>query len=330
MLDNCEHLIGASAELVDAILRGAGGSDGPGDEPRAAPHVGRGRVPRSVARDPGSRAAPRSGRGTALRGGQALRRPCSSCGPGLRARPERTPPTSRRICFRLDGLPLALELAAGRLGALSPASIAERLDDRFRLLQAGSRTAPTRQQTLLATLQLEPRPARRRRRRLLFRRLAVFSGGFDLEAAESVCADELLEAPDVANLLATAGREVAGRPSATSTETWRYDLLETVRAYAQERLAEAGEAAALARRHARLGDRAGRARRRVGAPRSRGGEPALGAVDAPCATIPSRPSGCASRSGPSGCAASTSPRHSGASPPRSPPRPSARPCASRR
>lgn len=80
-----------------------------------------------------------------------------------------------RICFRLDGLPLALELAAGRLGALSPAVIAERLDDRFRLLQGGNRAAPSRQQTLLATLRwshdlLEPEEE------TLFRRLAVFSG----------------------------------------------------------------------------------------------------------------------------------------------------------
>ena len=101
----------------------------------------------------------------------------------------RNAPDVARICFRLDGLPLALELAAGRLGALSAASVAERLDDRFRLLQAGSRTAPTRQQTLLATLRWS-HDLLDDDERLLFRRLAVFSGGFDLDAAEVVCSDD--------------------------------------------------------------------------------------------------------------------------------------------
>ena len=99
-----------------------------------------------------------------------------------------------RICFRLDGLPLALELAAGRLGALGPAAIAERLDDRFRVLRSASHASPTRQQTLTATLQwshdlLEPDE------RTLFRRLAVFAGGFELEAVESVCAGGELDRP---------------------------------------------------------------------------------------------------------------------------------------
>src|SRR5207302_3689710 len=92
-----------------------------------------------------------------------------------------------RICFRLDGLPLALELAAGRVRALGPAAIAERLDDRFRVLRTASHASPTRQHTLTATLQwshdlLEPDE------RTLFRRLATFAGGFELEAVESGCA----------------------------------------------------------------------------------------------------------------------------------------------
>ena len=106
-----------------------------------------------------------------------------------------------RICFRLDGLPLALELAAGRVGVLSPAAIAERLDDRFRLLRSGSHAAPTRQQTLTATLQwshdlLEPDE------QVLFRRLAIFAGGFELEAVEEVCDGDGLEAAEVADVLA--------------------------------------------------------------------------------------------------------------------------------
>ena len=153
-----------------------------------------------------------------------------------------------RICFRLDGLPLALELAAGRVGALTPAAIAARLDDRFRLLRAGSSQAPTRQQTLEATLRwshdlLEPDE------RVLFRRLGVFAGGFELGAAEAVCAGDLLEAAEVADVL---GRLV--EKSLVSFDDRgpdrRYRLLETVRLYASGELEDSGETQALAARHA--------------------------------------------------------------------------------
>jgi predicted ATPase len=97
-----------------------------------------------------------------------------------------------QICSRLDGIPLALELAAARVKLLSVEHIAARLDDRFKLLTGGSRTALPRQQTLRATIDwsydLLPKPAQR-----LFRRLSVFVGGFTLEAAEQVCSDGRLE-----------------------------------------------------------------------------------------------------------------------------------------
>ena len=113
-----------------------------------------------------------------------------------------------RICFRLDGLPLALELAAARLGGLGTSTLAERLDDRFRLLRTDSRPAPTRQQTLLATLQwshdLLTVPEQ-----VLLRRLAVFAGGFELAAAEDVCADEQLPRRGDRRRARAAGREVA-------------------------------------------------------------------------------------------------------------------------
>src|SRR5262249_41708302 len=153
-----------------------------------------------------------------------------------------------RFCCRLDGLPLALELAAGRVGALSPGAIAERLDDRFRLLRAGSSQAPTRQQTLEATLRwshdlLEPDE------RVLFRRLGVFAGGFELGAAEAVCAGDLLGVAEIADVL---GRLV--EKSLVSFDERgadrRYRLLETVRIYARDLLREAGEANAVALAHA--------------------------------------------------------------------------------
>ena len=153
-----------------------------------------------------------------------------------------------RICFRLDGLPLALELAAGRIGALSPAAIAERLDDRFRLLRSGSRAAPTRQQTLAATLQwshdlLEPDE------RMLLRRLGVFAGGFELGAVEAVCAGDGLDLAEIADVLARLVEKSLVAVDEGGRER-RYRLLETVRLYARERLDDAGETAALAGRHA--------------------------------------------------------------------------------
>ena len=170
-----------------------------------------------------------------------------------------------RICFRLDGLPLALELAAGRVGVLSPAAIAERLDDRFRLLRSGSHAAPTRQQTLTATLQwshdlLEPDE------QVVFRRLAIFAAGFELEAVEEVCAGDGLEPAEVADVLARLAEKSLVAVEEGRRER-RYRLLETVRMYARERLAEAAEAPAVARRHAELGTRAGRAGARLGAAR---------------------------------------------------------------
>ena len=163
-----------------------------------------------------------------------------------------------RICFRLDGLPLALELAAGRLGGLGTSALAERLDDRFRLLRTDSRPAPTRQQTLLATLQwshdLLTVPEQ-----VLLRRLSVFAGGFELAAAEDVCADGQLPAQAIADVLARLVEK-----SLVSTDgadrVPRYQLLESVRLFAGERLLEAGERQQLRAAARALGAGAGRAR----------------------------------------------------------------------
>ncbi len=153
-----------------------------------------------------------------------------------------------RICHRLDGLPLALELAAARIDALAAGALAERLDDRFRLLRAGSRTAPTRQQTLEAALDWSYELLADVER-VLLRRLAVFSGGFTLEAAEEVCAGDGLERAQVADVLA----RLVEKSLVTTEERQgarRYRQLETIRAYATARLAEAEERAALSLRQA--------------------------------------------------------------------------------
>ena len=151
---------------------------------------------------------------------------------------EQNAPAMAQICYRLDGIPLAIELAAARTKVLSVEQIAERLDDCFGLLTAGGRTAMPRQQDAARDNGLEPRAARSEER-ALFRRLSVFAGGFTLEAAESVCAGEDLERDEVLGLLShlvdkslVVAREEGGEA--------RYRLLETVRQYGQEKLDRVG------------------------------------------------------------------------------------------
>jgi predicted ATPase/DNA-binding winged helix-turn-helix (wHTH) protein len=152
------------------------------------------------------------------------------------------------ICRRLDGIPLAIELAAGRIDALGVQGLASRLDDRFRLLTRGRRTALPRHQTLGATLdwsyELLPEPER-----VILRRLAIFAGRFTLEAATTVASDARMAAAEVteyvANLLTKSlvTADVGG-------VTVHYRLLETTRAYALEKLAASSERKSFARRHA--------------------------------------------------------------------------------
>ncbi|MBV9599496.1 MAG: hypothetical protein JOZ87_21905 [Chloroflexi bacterium] len=153
------------------------------------------------------------------------------------------------ICGRLDGIRLAVELAAARVTVLSPEQIVERLDDRFRLLVGGSRTAPSRQQTLRATLdwsfELLSPPER-----VLFRRLGVFAGSCTLEAAESVCGWDPLATGDVAVLLfGLIDRSVV--LAERTEQLTRYRLLETVRQYAVEQLRSATEEPIARDRHQR-------------------------------------------------------------------------------
>jgi non-specific serine/threonine protein kinase len=163
-----------------------------------------------------------------------------------------------QLCRELEGIPLAIELAAVRLRALTVEQLVARLQDRFRLLSSGSRTAAPRQQTLEATMQwsfdLLSEPER-----ILWRRLAVFVDGFELEAAENVCAGAGLPAVDVLDVLAgLVDRSIvlrqgqAGRP--------RYRMLETIRQYGRRRLVESGEEPELRKRHldwfAALGEQA--------------------------------------------------------------------------
>ena len=141
------------------------------------------------------------------------------------------------LCRRLDGIPLAIELAAVWLRTLSPVQILDRLEDRFRLLTSGRSAAP-RHQALDATVGWSYElcsPAEQ----LLWARLSVFSGGFDLEAAEEVCSGEGIPTADVLNLIASlVNKSIVIRIQATSHTTAWYQMLETIRQYGEERLAD--------------------------------------------------------------------------------------------
>jgi len=264
VLDNCEHLLGACARLADALLR-------------AGPHVrllctsreALGITGETVWRVP-SLPVPETAAGEGREDGAAagdltryaaVRLFCDRAGavrPGFALSTDNAPAVAQ-VCVRLDGIPLAIELAAARVRVLPPRQLLARLEDRFRLLTGGSRTALERHQTLRAAVDwshdLLTAPER-----TFFARLSVFAGGFTLEAAEAVGADGPdgpdgpdrggIEAPEVLDLLThlvdTSLVEAEEQPDGTA----RYRLLETLRQYARERLVAGGAAAATHTRHA--------------------------------------------------------------------------------
>jgi predicted ATPase/DNA-binding CsgD family transcriptional regulator len=151
------------------------------------------------------------------------------------------------ICHRLDGLPLAIELAAARLRVLTPGQISARLTDRFALLSRGSRNAPGRQQTLRGcvdwSFDLCAKPEQR-----LWARMSVFSGSFELDAIEGICAGEDLAAADLLDLTASLlDKSIVNREDHGAVV--RYRMLGAIRAYGHDRLREGGEHADLRRRH---------------------------------------------------------------------------------
>ena len=266
VLDNCEHLVHDVAELAEHLLLRA-------PELRI---LATSREPLGI---PGERLHPVD----ALAEPDAvalLTERARAVRPDFALEPVRADVTE--ICRRLDGQPLAIELAAARLRTLSPAEIVARLDDRFRLLTAGSRTAPDRHQSLRAVVAwswdlLDDTE------RALARRLAVFAGGATLEAVQQVCADpsadpsadptggpitapgpapiaapsagvsDPIDALDVLDVLAALVDKslVQAVPPPDGSGPTRYRMLETIKAFAAERGAEAGERHAVATAHAR-------------------------------------------------------------------------------
>ena len=156
-------------------------------------------------------------------------------------------PAITQICYRLDGIPLAIELAAARLRGLSVEQIASRLDDRFHLLTSGARTVLPRHQTLHALIDWSHDLLSESERGLL-RCLSVFAGGWTLEAAESICAGEGLESDQILDVLLRLVDKSLVVAETQGTEP-RYHLLETIRQYAREKLWAAGEGELMRQRH---------------------------------------------------------------------------------
>ncbi|WP_169814616.1 ATP-binding protein, partial [Nocardia pseudovaccinii] len=245
VLDNCEQLVAAVAELVESWVR-------------ACPHLrilATSREPLNIAgeavlqvspltvpdpdRTPSLHGLPRydavtlfTDRARALVSGFELSEENKSAVVG--------------ICARLDGLPLAIELAAARVRAMSPEQILQRLNDRYALLTRGSRTAPTRQQTLRWCVDWSYQlctPAERR----LWARLSVFAGGFELDAAEQICGTDLAPEDPLDVLSSLVDKSILVRDE--SDGVVRFRMLETVRDYGRQKLREFGEDQRVRRRH---------------------------------------------------------------------------------
>jgi len=246
VLDNCEHLTDAVAKLADMLLRAAAGLRVLATSrealnimaetvlavpPLPVPEAGQPLTEAELEVFPAARLF-------AERAAQVV--------PGF-AVTEANAAAVAGICRGVEGLPLAIELAAARLPVLSAEQIDARLGDRLGLLTRGGRGRPARQQTLRTSIEWSYElcsPAER----LLWARLSVFAGGFELDAAEGICADRLLAAGDVLELLAAlAAKSILA--VAHSQGVARYRLPEPLREYGQERLQSSGEDTALRRRH---------------------------------------------------------------------------------
>ena len=246
ILDNCEHLIQACAQLVETLLRAC-----PtlhilvtSREALSIPGEALYLVPTLTTPDPTQADLATLPQYEAVR---LFVERAQTALPEFRLTNDNMLAVAQ-VCHQLDGIPLALELAAVRVKALRVEQIAARLEDRFELLTGGSRTALPRHRTLHAlidwshNLLSEPE-------RVLLRRLAVFAGGWMLEAAEGVCGNDGVEAEDVLDLITQLVNKSLILAEREQGQEARYRMLETIRQYASERLLQAGEAEQLRNRH---------------------------------------------------------------------------------
>ncbi len=238
VLDNCEHLVGACAQLVEQLLRTCPRLTvlATSREALAIPGEITFRVPSLALPDSEHLPSPEM-----LLTFEAIRlfvERAMATKPDFRMT-DVNASSIAHICERLDGMPLAIELAATRVKTLSVQQIAGRLDDRFQLLTTGTRTAVSRQQTLVATVEWSYNLLSEDEQRML-RQLSVFVGGWTLEAAETVCAGEGIQASDILDLLT----RLVDKSLVMVEEhegAARYHLLETIRQYARAKLLESAE-----------------------------------------------------------------------------------------
>lgn len=242
VLDNCEHLVRACATLADALLRSAPDIRILASSREPLNIAGEQAYPMPALEVPG----PGSGAGDAARSdaGRLFVERARSRQPAFTLN-DRNAHAVSQICARLDGIPLALELAAARVGVLSVETIAERLNDRFHLLTGGSRAALPRQQTLRALIDWSY-DLLDATEKTLFARMSVFAGGWTLAAAERVGADDKVASGLVLDLLAALSQKSLVAPIEDQS---RFRMLETIREYARDRLRESGEQAAIRARH---------------------------------------------------------------------------------
>ncbi|MFJ9772208.1 ATP-binding protein [Kitasatospora sp. NPDC101157] len=245
VLDGCEHLVEACAELTDALLRALPGLRVLATS-RAALRASGEHLLTLAPLPVGPLPAQRVGPGPLPDAVRLFADRARAVLPSFEVT-EANAEAVGLLCRRLDGIPLAVELAAGRLRALSVEQITARLDDRFRLLTGGSRTALPRHQTLRTTIGWSHELCTVQER-LLWARLSVFAGSFDLEAAEYVCAGEGIEPEEVLDLL----DELVAKSVVLREESGfgvRFRLLDTLREYGGHWLRAAGEEPRLLRRH---------------------------------------------------------------------------------
>ena len=241
VLDNCEHVLASTAALVDGMLRGCPDLAALATSREALGVAGESawRVP------PLALPADEEPSAETILASEAVRlflERAADARPGFVVDASGAA-TVAAICARLDGIPLAIELAAARIRSLSPQRVLDGLAHRFRLLTGGARTAVARQQTLEASVEWS-HDLLSDTERVLFRRLAAFSGGFSLEAAEEVCALDSLESWEILTLLSDLVDK-----SLVVFDGERYRLLQTIHDFANGRLLAAGEADAVRARH---------------------------------------------------------------------------------
>jgi predicted ATPase/DNA-binding CsgD family transcriptional regulator/Flp pilus assembly protein TadD len=247
VLDNCEHLLDEAARLVDSFLRGCPELRvlATSREPLGIPGESKLLVPPLTVPDLAFEhlTAPSLQQFEAV---NLFTDRAVSALPGFELTHENSEDIAR-TCQRLDGIPLALELAAARLRTLSPRQLADRLGDRYELLTGGSRVAPERHQTLRLCVDWSYDQCSEKER-LLWSRLSVFVGGFELDAVEGTCAFGTLPQVELLNLLSSlVDKSIVIRDGSHNKASFR--MLETLREYGRERLIETDELGDMRRRH---------------------------------------------------------------------------------